>query len=204
MRQVCELKKLAGGRYLVSLDDGSSFPLYGKELDEYQIREEEELSDSDYDKIMAEVLPKRAKLCVMHLLEKMDKTEHQLRQKLAALFYPEDILEEAISYVKKYHYVDDVRYAASYMEYRRENKSVRQMEQELFQKGISKAVFLEALEQIDAPDEEKQIRIWLQKKQYQPENCDRKETNRIYNFLLRKGYSPSSIQRVMRLQDWYE
>ena len=204
MRQVEELKKLAGGRYLVSLDDGSSFPLYGKELEEFRIHEDERLADSDYEKIMTEVLPKRAKLCAMHILEKMDKTEYQLRQKLAALFYPENMIDEAIDYVKKYHYVDDLRYAVSYMEYRRENKSIRQMEQELYQKGISKETLQEALSQIEAPDEERQIALWLQKKHYDQTEADHKETQKMYNFLLRKGYTASSIQRVMRMQDLYE
>lgn len=204
MRQVEELKKLAGGRYLVSLDDGSSFPLYGKELEEFRIHEDERLADSDYEKIMTEVLPKRAKLCAMHILEKTDKTEYQLRQKLAALFYPENMIDEAIDYVKKYHYVDDLRYAVSYMEYRRENKSIRQMEQELYQKGISKETLQEALSQIEAPDEERQIALWLQKKHYDQTEADHKETQKMYNFLLRKGYTASSIQRVMRMQDLYE
>lgn len=204
MRQVEELKKLAGGRYLVSLDDGSSFPLYGKELEEFRIHEDERLADSDYEKIMTEVLPKRAKLCAMHILEKMDKTEYQLRQKLAALFYPENMIDEAIDYVKKYHYVDDLRYAVSYMEYRRENKSIRQMEQELYQKGISKETLQEALSQIEAPDEERQIALWLQKKHYDQTEADHNETQKMYNFLLRKGYTASSIQRVMRMQDLYE
>lgn len=204
MRQVEEIRKLAGGRYLVTLEDGMSFPMYGKELDEYHIHEEEELSDSDFEVIMKEVLPKRAKLCAMHLLEKMDKTEYQLRQKLAALFYPEQLIDEALAYVKSYHYVDDVRYAVSYMEYRRESKSVRQMEQELYQKGISREVFQEALEQIEKPDEDQQILAWLKKKQYHPGTADHKETNRVYGFLLRKGYQASAIQRMMRMQDWYE
>lgn len=204
MRQVEEIRKLAGGRYLVTLEDGMSFPMYGRELDEYQIHEEEELSDSDFEMIMTEVLPKRAKLCAMHLLEKMDRTEHQLRQKLAALFYPEQMINAALDYVKQYRYVDDVRYAVSYMEYRRENKSVRQMEQELYQKGISRDVFQEALEQIEQPDEERQILDWLQKKHYDPRTADHKETNRVYGFLLRKGYQASAIQRMMRMQDLYE
>lgn len=204
MRQVEELKKLTGGRYLVSLDDGNSFPLYGKELDEFRIQEETVLVDSDYDKIMTEVLPKRAKLCAMHVLEKMDKTEYQLRQKLAALFYPDNIVEEAIAYVKKYRYVDDLRYAVSYMEYRRENKSIRQLQQELYQKGVSAETVQEALEQIETPDEEQQIACWLQKKHYNSGAADYKETQKMYNFLLRKGYPSSAIQRVMRTQDLYE
>lgn len=204
MRLVETLKKLSGGRYLVTLDCGMSFPLYRKELDLYQIEEGEELSDSDYDSIMSELLPKRAKLCAMHQLEKRDKTEYQLRQKLMELFYPQQLVDEAVAYVKKYHYIDDLRYAVSYLSYRREQKSIRQLEQELYQKGISKELVQEAFEQIDAPDEEQQIRNWLQKKHYDPAAADRKETNRIYGFLLRKGYSSAAVQKVMRTADLYE
>lgn len=204
MRQVEALKKLAGGRYLVTLDCGMSFPLYRKELDTYHIEEGEPMSDADYDSIMTELLPKRAKLCAMHQLEKRDKTEYQLRQKMAELFYPAALIDQAIAYVKQYHYIDDLRYAVSYMSYRREQKSIRQMEQELYQKGISKDLIQEALEQIEAPDEEQQIRCWLQKKQYDPATADRKETNRIYGFLLRKGYPASSIQKAMRMSTLYE
>lgn len=204
MKQVEALKKLAGGRYLVVLDCGTSFPLYRKELDTYHIEEGTMLSDTDYEKIMTELLPKRAKLCAMHQLEKRDKTEYQLRQKMTELFYPAALVDQAIAYVKQYHYIDDLRYAVSYMSYRREQKSIRQMEQELYQKGISKELIQEALEQIEAPDEEQQIRCWLQKKHYDPATADHKETNRIYAFLLRKGYPASSIQKVMRTTTLYE
>lgn len=204
MRQVEALKKLAGGRYLVTLDCGMSFPLYRKELDIYHIEEGGLLAESDYEAIMSELLPKRAKLCAMHQLEKRDKTEYQLRQKMAELFYPKQMIDEAITYVKHYHYVDDLRYAVSYISYRREQKSIRQLEQELYQKGISKELIQEAFEQIDAPDEEQQIRNWLQKKHYDPAAADHKETNRIYGFLLRKGYPSAAVQKVMRTSDLYE
>lgn len=204
MRQVEALKKLAGGRWLVTLDSGVNFPLYRKELDIYHLEEGAVLSDPDYENIMTELLPKRVKLCAMHQLEKRDKTEHQLRQKLTELFYPKQLVEEAIDYVKQYHYIDDLRYAVSYMSYRREQKSVRQMEQELYQKGIPKEIIQEALEQIETPDEEQQIKNWLKKKQYDPAEADHKETNRIYGFLLRKGYPAAAIQKVMRTGDFYE
>lgn len=204
MKQIEEIKKLTGGRYLIRLDDGSSFPLYGKELSAYGLQEGEALSETVCDAVMRDLLPKRAKICAMHILEKTDKTEFQLRQKLTALCYPEDIIEEAVAYVKKYHYIDDLRYAVRYMEYRQDRKSLRQMEQELYQKGISKEIIQEARSCIDVPDEDSQIQVWLKKKQYQPDTADQKELHRIYNFLLRKGYTSSAIQRNMCLMTWYE
>lgn len=204
MRQIVEIKKLTGGRYLVTLDDGICFPLYNKELDEFNIEEEGILEEEVFCRIMQEVLPKRAKLCAMHHLEKMDRTEYQLRTKLNSLKYPEQIVAEAVSYVKKFRYVDDVRYAVNYLEYRKDSKSMRQLEQELYQKGISKETYRMALEEIEAPDEEAQIRQLLKKKNYRPGETDRKETGKIFNFLLRKGYSMSSIQHVMHTDSLYD
>lgn len=204
MMQVCGLKKLTGGRYLVSLEGDKSFPLYGKEVDAFGIHEDGALKEEDYSAIMRELLPKRAKLCAMHYLQSMDRTEHQLRKRLASLFYPEEVIGQAVAYVKKYHYIDDVRYAVNYMEYRKDSKSMRQMEQELYQKGISKEAFQEAAQQIESPDEEQQIRRWLEKKHYTEGLADRKETERIYRFLLRKGYNSTTIGRVMRFESLYE
>ncbi|MDO4327615.1 MAG: regulatory protein RecX [bacterium] len=204
MRRICELKKLTGGRYLVVLEGNFSFPLYGKELDEFEIYEDGVLRDKAATEILQELLPKRARLCAMHFLQSCDRTEYQLRKKLESLFYPEEIVDEAVAYVKKYHYIDDVRYAVNYMEYRRDSKSMRQMEQELYQKGISKEVFAEAVQQIDTPDEIEQIRQWLVKKHYSGSSADRKETERIYRFLLRKGYHTSEIRRALQVSDLYE
>lgn len=202
--QICGVKKLSGGRYLVSLEGEVRFPLYGKELDVFDIREDGLIKESDLSVIMQEILPKRAKLCAMHYLQSMDRTEFQLRRKLESLFYPEEIIGQAVEYVKKYHYIDDVRYSVNYMEYRKDSKSIRQMEQELYQKGISKETFQEAVQQIEGPDEEQQIRQWLKKKHYTASDADRRETERIYRFLLRKGYNSTIIGRVMRLESLYE
>lgn len=204
MRTVCEIKKLAGGRYQVLLDDESSFPLYAKELAVYGIEENAEVSDQLYETIMQEVLSKRAKLKAMHLLETMDRTEQQLRTKLAALSYPEQIVEEAVAYVKKFRYVDDLRYAVNYIESRSTHKSMRQIEQELYGKGISGEILAEAREQAEKPDEESQIRAWIDRKHFDPGSADRKETERMYRFLLRKGYSHSSILHAMRADVLYE
>lgn len=180
------------------LEDDFQFPLYGKELDHYDIREAGVLREAAETEILQELLPKRAKLCAMHFLQNSDRTEEQVRRKLRTLFYPEDIITLAVFYVKQYHYIDDVRYAANYIEYRSDSKSMRQLEQELYQKGISKEDIEAAKEQIDCPDEGIQIRNWLEKKGYSYEQADRKETERIYRFLARRGYSISAIQKEIR------
>ena len=131
MHQISEIEKLSSGRYYISLDDGLQFPLYGKEMGKYGIEVNEVLSEEAYLEIMLELLPARAKKKALHLLERMDRTEQQLRTKLTEGGYPSEIVEQTLEYVKGFHYIDDVRYARTYMEYRKTGRSLRQMEREL-------------------------------------------------------------------------
>lgn len=201
MHQISEIEKLSSGRYRITLDDGLQFPLYGKELGQYGIEVDAVLPEAAYLEIMLELLPTRAKKKALHLLERMDRTEQQLRTKLTEGGYPPEIVEQTLEYVKGFHYIDDVRYARTYMEYRRASRSLRQMEQDLYQKGISRADVQEALEEMEAPDEEQQIRQWIAKKRFDAETADRQERDRLIRFLLRRGYGMAVIQRVLRSRD---
>lgn len=209
--RVTEIRKLGKGRYLVSLESGFQFPLYRQELSECGISISsvgDELSEAEHtdvisgemlSHILKEILPKRARLRAMHLLEKMDRSEAQLREKLRQSYYPDFIIENAVSYVKSYHYLDDLRYARSYLELHSAAKSCRLMEQELYAKGISKENVSQAVSETEFPDEEKQIRALLEKKHYVLPLEDKKTQQRACAFMMRKGYSMSAILRVLRV-----
>ena len=104
--QVTELSK---SRSKVYIDQEFAFVLYKGELRLYHIKEGQQLSEEDYRTIMQEVLPKRAKLRAMNLLQGREYTTAQLRTKLQQGFYPAEIIEQAIAYVAGFHYIDDLR-----------------------------------------------------------------------------------------------
>ena len=85
---------------------------------------------------MQEVLPKRAKLRAMNLLQGREYTTAQLRTKLQQGYYPTEIIEQAIDYVAGFHYIDDLRYAVDYITYHEDSRSRRRIEQDLQGKGI--------------------------------------------------------------------
>ena len=49
------------------------------------------------------------------LLQKKDYTEAELRRKLTEGEYPQEAVEEAVSYVKSFHYIDDERFCRAYI-----------------------------------------------------------------------------------------
>ena len=112
---VTALEELSASRSKVYIDGELAFVLYKGELRSYHLSVGEEIAQKDYNEIMEEVLPKRAKLRAMNLLTKREYTEKQLRDKLRAGFYPQRIIEEALAYVAGFHYTDDLRYACDYL-----------------------------------------------------------------------------------------
>ena len=127
---------------------------------------------------------------------------YPLRTKLQQGFYPTEIIEQAIAYVAGFHYIDDLRYAVDYITYHEDSRSRRRIEQDLQGKGIPAATMEEAWqvwrEKGGEQDEQSMIRELLHKKHYDPEaETDWKERQKIYAFLVRKGFSAEAIRKAI-------
>ena len=199
---VTRIEELSRSRCKIYLEDSFAFVLYKGELRLYHIKEGEPLKEEDYRTIMGEVLPKRAKLRAMNLLQGREYTTSQLRTKLLQGFYPPEIIEQAIDYVAGFHYIDDLRYAVDYITYHEDSRSRRRIEQDLQGKGILAATIEEAWqvwrENGGKQDEQAMIRELLHKKHYDTEGeTDWKERQKIYAFLARKGFSAEVIRKAI-------
>jgi regulatory protein len=73
-----------------------------------------------------------------------------------------------------------------------------QLAQKLMCKGVARDLAQRAIGEFAAEDETDQIRVLLEKRHYDPANCDQKEFVRIYQYILRRGYHGSDIQKCMR------
>lgn len=201
--QVVELNKT---RSKVYIDSEFAFVLYKGELRLYHISEGKDISDKDYNTIMNELLPKRARLRAMNLLKSREYTTEELKRKLRMGDYPENIIDEAIEYVASYRYIDDLRYATDYITSQENIRSRRRIEQDLLRKGISKSTLEQAWlkweEKGGSQDEISMIQKLLQKRHFDIDTTDIREQQRIYTFLVRKGFSHDSIRRAIKLQDF--
>ena len=138
-----------------------------------------------------------AKKKAMNLLERQDRTESQLTKKLQEYGYPDPVVEEAVDYVKSFHYIDDRRFAENYIRYRQNEKSRQRLKMDLYQKGIDETIIDEALETEYEADEKQMICKLLEKKHYDPEKVDTKEKNRMVGYLMRRGFSLEKIRSGM-------
>ena len=182
----------------ITIDDGSSIVLYSREAGRYGLECDAEITDEVWERLMQEIFIPRARSRAMHLLEKQDRTKAGLRRKLREGGYPDAAVDMAISYVESYHYIDDDRYASSYVRYHQYGKSRRRIVMDLKAKGVSDDIIERAIETEFTTSEEEMIRQTIKKRHYDHETADLKERQRMYRFLLSRGFDYEEIDKALQ------
>ena len=152
MHYITEIKDI-GKKCRIIIDDDIVVQLYKGEVRKLGIKADSQFSNESYNE-MYNILNKRARERSLFLLKDMDKTEKQIRDKLKLGDYPEDIINNAIEFLKKYGYVDDIRYAKLYISSKQNSKSIKQIELELYKKGVNKENVSKVLLEMDLSNEE--------------------------------------------------
>lgn len=140
---------------------------------------------------------RRAKQKAMDLLLDMDRTEKGLRQKLERKGFSAAAVDAAVSYVKGYGYVDDVRYADHYIEVHSRSRSRQRIRYDLAQKGIDRGIIDAAFEKAGAPDERPLIRTLAEKRADKYDLSDPKSRMKLASYLSRQGFAASDIWAVI-------
>lgn len=144
----------------------------------------------------------QAKKKAMSILEYKDRTEGELREKLQRAEFSEVAIEEAIAYVKSYHYIDDERYAIRFVEYHMDSRSIQRMRQDLKKRYVPEEYIDIALENIQYNEMEavtkalqKVTKSWEKKPTYE-------EKQKIIAKIYRKGFRLDNIQKAY--ENWLE
>ena len=193
---VTKVEMLTKIKYKVYLDEEFAFVLYKGELSHYRIVEGTLLE------ILQKVICKRAKLRAMHLLEDMDRSESALREKLRQGLYPPEAVEAAISYVKSFGYLDDARYAENFVQSRKASKSRREILYQLCQKGVSREIAQQVVEEcFDGQDETEAILKIIEKKRVDLRTATPEQMQKLYGHLAQKGFRYEDIRQVIQNYD---
>ena len=195
---VDQIVPLEQGKARIRFDNGEEVILYRAEIRKLGIEEHTSVTEQMYHTIYMEILGTRAKRRAMHLLERQDRTEKQLRDKLLQNGYPAVCIDCAVEYVKEYHYIDDLRYATVYIRLHQEKKSRQKLIMDLRGKGVAGNLIEQALEEEYESSEKEKILEILQKRHYDFESADEKEQRKQYQYLMRRGFLSGDILKVMR------
>lgn len=211
---ISQIEVLDKTRRQIHIEGEESFWLYRKDVEEYGLRENQIISEQQYELIRTEKVLLYAKKKTLELLERMDRSEAELKAKLRQRDFSESIIEEAIAYAKKFHYVDDVRFAIHFIHTRSSSKSKKQICFSLYQKGVSKEDVDTAYEEFLKLHEQEQqgfdeeakdtvspevlaIKKIVNRKGKPISDYSKEELLKLTATLYRKGFSTENIRQVL-------
>ena len=135
------------------------------------------------------------------LLSRRDYSEAKLTEKLLEADLSPEAVRDAIEEMKKAHYLDDRRFAASFVRSYLGKRSLLRIRQDLKERGISGEIIddvFAGLDREDAADAEMgQIRAFLVKKNYSPETASYSDKQKLMASLYRRGYDPELIRKAV-------
>lgn len=194
------------GRVAIYLNDKFAFVLYKGELSQYSLEQGVTVDDELYRRILDGTLIPRAKKRGMNLLKTMDRTEYDIRHKLSEGGYPEEAVDVTVSWLKSYHYIDDMRYACEFIRFRSRTDSQRAIITKLSQKGVAKSVIEEAFrkhaeeygEEAESAETVLLRKLIMKRCPDGAENLDYAGRQKLYAYLYGKGFSMTAIEDAVR------
>ena len=212
---ISQIEVLDKTRRWIYIEGEERFWLYRKDITELHLEEKQIISDAFFETMIQDKVLLYAKKKALELLERMDRSEAELRAKLLQRDFSEQIVSEAIAYTKKFHYLDDLRFASNFISMRSSSKSKKQICYSLAQKGVSKEIIEEAYSEFLLRHKEEQQ--WLGKEEEaEVENPEvfaiqkivkrkgkpigdytKEELMKLTASLYRKGFSSANIRKVL-------
>ena len=183
----------------VFTDEDFAFLLYNGELEKFGVNEGAVLEPKALREIL-DLLGRRARERALNLLKVQDRTEGEMCRRLSQDGYPEMIVQETLTFLQEYHFVDDARYAANYLQVHGKRKSQAELKLYLQRKGVSREIIREQLEEAEH-DSGEAIRILLEKKHYKAGETAPEQEKKIVAYLMRRGFSWEDIRREMHRED---
>jgi len=198
MKEISKLEYIDKKKVKVYLDGQYFGFLYQGEVKRYYLKEGKFLDDNILNEIEEEIMLKRAKERALYILQKMDKTEYEISNKLRQNYYSDAIISRVVNFLKEYHYIDDYRYASTFFQYKEKNKSIRQIKEALYQKGISNDIINNILESY-VSKETAAIQTLAAKKMRGRilSQMDRESVQKLVGYLVGKGFRYEDIKHVI-------
>ena len=138
----------------------------------------------------------RAKKKALKLLEFQDRTERQLRDKLKEGEFPPFAVDEAVEYVRSFHYIDDLRYARAFVENRKSSRSRYELLHMMKERGIDEETITKVLDEAEL-DEQSALESLFLKKYGKKDLTDPKTYEKAFRYFSTKGYRYQDIKRAL-------
>lgn len=186
------------GRYSVFVDEKYTFSLSESALLEQKIHIGQEVSPAELQAFKDASRLDKAYGLTLAYVARRQRSEWELRDYFRRKEIDEDASEQIMGRLKNFGYVDDLKFARSWVENRRLLKPVsrRRLMGELRQKHIADDVVRQVLEEDEITDRDTLMDLVARKRKQTRYQDDQK----LMQYLGRQGYNYDDIKSVLRAE----
>ena len=196
-----EVGKSNKERVNIYIDEEYAFSISAELIYKENIKVKDKIDVDSLKKLADEDNYIKCKNTALKTIERTYKSEKELAQKLALKGYDDHIINRTINFMKEYNLLNDNNYATMYVKDKSRNIGKKKIKYSLLQKGIDEEIIESELEKINN-DEVKAIVYEMALKKYKVfskrENDNYKLTQKLYRFLMGKGYDYDLIKDVVK------
>ncbi len=143
----------------------------------------------------------RAQTAAFRLLKVRQRSEAEIRERLARKNFPPEIVEGTLSFLRTHSFVDDAAFTRWWIKSRLNKPfGLTRIRLELRQKGVSEDILREELAlAAEDLDEAALISVVIKKRLGRYQGLEPlKRKKRLFDFLARRGFSVEAIQKAIR------
>lgn len=187
------------GMVRVFIDDSYAFSIPEVDYISNNLHEEMLISEEQVSIIRDKVLVRAARERGVRYLTYRDRSENEILKKLIEAGFDANVSQQAVNELKTIGYLDDTRYAMKYLSERIRTKALskKTLGYELKNKGIDENIIEKALSEFEIDDYEVALRE-SKKKFGKYDINERKIEQKVYRFLLHRGFSYEIVNKVIR------
>jgi recX family len=196
-----EVQKRNKDRSNVYIDNDYAFSLSNELVYKEGLKLNEKIDIERINAIAKEDNYIKCKTTALRIVEKSYKSEKELVDKLILKGYDNESINKTMDVLKEYNFINDENYVKMYVKDKLKQVGKKKIKYDLAKKGISDKIIDEEIYNIDS-EYEKNTAYNLAIKKYNTiakREADRfKLSQKLYRFLLSKGYSYDIVSSVVK------
>jgi len=169
-------------------------------IEKYDLFNGKDISDSIMNEMVTIDELNKGKKYALFILSRRDYSKHEMIKKLQTRQLCDKSIYKIVTWLEEKKFIDDESFAYSWVQYRIENKLMGRflLNRELTEKGIKQSirekVINDAFENIS--EESLARKLVHQKVDYKDFEYSNKEFKKIYNLLIRRGFSSDIAREI--------
>lgn len=200
-----------GSRFNLYLDNKFTFGVSTFVASKYKLQTDLVLTIDQLQQIYIDEQVEHLKQRALDFLSARPRSESEVKNKLKERLQQQElavsfstpledlntnIINEVLTFLKKYNYVNDYDFAKWLVEQRTsQGKGEQFIKQDLFKKGVEKEVIAEVLQQVDSSDALQKTYTKALKK-YEKEQDKYKKRQKIQRYMLYRGFTFDQISKL--------